>query len=144
MAVSLWENPNYEELNSDKEESKEIVNSDIQKFNNDPESAEKEAKRIVNGLPDTLDEFSPEQQQQFIDFIEQSMSWTNLNFAPKNVENVPDIIPPYWIQQVDNYKAIRKNISILPIDQQESLKKAEKEAILQITKESKDVIDMDK
>ena len=27
MAVALWENPNYEELNSDKEESKEIVYS---------------------------------------------------------------------------------------------------------------------
>ncbi|MBO7505299.1 hypothetical protein J6T66_04115 [bacterium] len=62
-----------------------------------------------------------------------------MNLAPKNVENVPDLIPPYWMQQVNAYKEIRRpeNFSQLPIDKQEAFKKAEKEAISKMTEDSK-------
>ncbi|MBQ2600303.1 hypothetical protein II582_02850 [bacterium] len=52
------------------------------------------------------------------------------------MENVPDLLPPYWQQQVDVYKDMRNNISKLPPDKQEALKKAEKEAISQMTEDS--------
>ena len=93
------------------EEFKKIVDSaehssekNILELNNNPKLAKEEADKIAEGLPDTLDQLSPEQQKSFIKLVENDISWTNLNLAPRNVENVPDLIPPYWMQQVEAYK----------------------------------------
>ena len=108
----------------------------VVELNDNPKLAKEEADKIAEGLPDTIDQLSPEQQKQFVDLVEHDINWVNLNLAPKNVENVPDLLPPYWQQQVDVYKDMRNNISKLPPDKQEALKKAEKEAISQMTEDS--------
>ena len=132
------------------EEFKRIVDSaehssekNILELNNNPKLAKEEADKIAEGLPDTLDQLSPEQQKSFIKLVENDISWTNLNLAPKNVENVPDLIPPYWMQQVEAYKQIRspENFSQLPINKQEAFKKAEKEAISKMTEDSRGALE---
>ena len=142
----LWENPNYEPPKIS--DAEKIVDSAehttdknvVENFNNNPKLAKEEADKIVEWLPGTLNQLSPEQQKQFVGLVEEYMKWTNLNFAPKDVENVPDLIPPYRKQQIDIYTNTRKNISMLPVDQQETLKKAEKEAISQMTEDSENVL----
>lgn len=140
----VWENEEKEEK-KDLSQKEKVVDSaehsseeNVAELNNNPQLAKEEADKIVEWLPDTLDQLSPEQQKQFVGLVEHDISWTNLSFAPKNVENVPDLIPPYWKQQVDTYKEIRRpeNFSQLPIDKQEAFKKAEKEAISQMTEDS--------
>ena len=142
--MANFEAPKVETLKV--EEVKKIVdsaerssNKHVIELDNNPQLAREEADKIVEWLPDTLDQLSPEQQKQFVDLVEQDISWTNLNLALKNVENVPDLIPPYWIQQVNAYKEIRRpeNFSQLPIDKQEAFKKAEKEAISKMTEDSR-------
>lgn len=108
----------------------------VVELNDNPKLAKEEADKIVAGLPDTIDQLSPGRQKQFVDSVEHDINWVNLTLAPKNVENVPDLLPPYWQQQVDVYKDMRNNISKLPPDKQEALKKAEKEAIWQMTEDS--------
>lgn len=141
----VWENEEKEEK-KDVSQKEKIVDSaehsseeNVVELNDNPRLAREEADKIAEGLPDTLDQLSPEQQRQFVDLVEHDISWTNLNLAPKNVENVPDLIPPYWMQQVNAYKEIRRpeNFSQLPIDKQEAFKKAEKEAISKMTEDSK-------
>ena len=145
----VWENEKKEEK-KDLSQKEKVVDSaehsseeNVAELNNNPQLAKEEADKIVEWLPDTLDQLSPEQQKQFVGLVEHDISWTNLNLAPKNVENVPDLIPPYWKQQVDAYKEIRRpeNFSQLPIDKQEAFKKAEKEAISKMTEDSRGALE---
>lgn len=142
--------------NEEKEEKKDLSQKEkvvdsadysgeenVAELNDNPKLAKEKADEIEKWLPDTLDQLSPEQQKQFVDLVEHDISWTNLNLAPKNVENVPDLLPPYWMQQVNAYKEIRRpeNFSQLPIDKQEAFKKAEKEAISKMTEDSKGALE---
>lgn len=113
-------------------------------LNNNPKLAQEEADRIIDWLPNTLDELSPQQQKEFIKYVEGDFNKLNLNFVPKDPESVPEIIPNAWQKQIETYKNIRKNISKLSPDKQEALKQAEKQAIQKMTEESGDIIDKDK
>ncbi len=130
--------------------AEEIVNSaensdkTTAELNNNPKLAQEEADRIVEWLPNTIDELSPQQKKTFIELVESKFSELNLSFAPKNSESVPDIIPDIWQKQVEKYKDIRKNIDKLPPYKKEALKQAEKEAISKITEDSRNIIDIDK
>ncbi|MBO7505300.1 hypothetical protein J6T66_04120 [bacterium] len=43
-------------------------------LNDNPRLAREEADKIAEGLPDTLDQLSPEQQRQFVDLVEHDIS----------------------------------------------------------------------
>ena len=116
----------------------------VSNLNNNPKLAQKEADKIVEWLPSTIDKLSPQQQEEFIKLVESNLNGLNLNFAPKDPESVSETIPDNWKHQIENYKNIRKNISHLPPDKQEALRQAEKDAISKITEETRDIIDGDK
>ena len=136
-------NPEAPKAEAPKEEVKNIdtKNSDVEELNGNPLLAKEEADKIVEGLPDTLEDLSPEQQKQFVNLVEHDFNLANLDIAPKNVENVPETIPSYWKQQVDLYTGVRKNFSKLSPDKQEALKKAEKNAISKMTEDSKNALE---
>jgi hypothetical protein len=137
-------NPEAPKVEAPKENVKKVVNSTeyngVKNLENNPKLAEEEANKIIEGLPDTLNKLSPAQQEQFVGLVEHDFNLANLDFAPKNAESVPNIIPEYLKQQVDAYREVRTNFEKLPPDKQEAIKKAEKNAISKMTEASKEAL----
>lgn len=139
--------PNSEPVVNDAEktvDSAKISGENTTELNNNPKLAQEEADRIVEWLPNTVDDLSPQQQKEFIKSVEGDLNELNLNFAPKDPESVPEIIPNDWQEQIKTYKNVRENISKLSPDKQMALKQAEKNAIQKMTEDSRDIIDGDK
>lgn len=144
MAIALWENPNIEPvidteqtLNS-VEDGSEKDKDVIAKYNNNPKLAQEEADRIVEGLPDTLNQLTPEQQKQFINFMEPLLLSLN---SKELADMIPNRIPKDWEDQFTDYTSVRSNISKLPPDKQEILRRVEKEAISKMTEDSKGALE---
>ena len=98
---------------------------EIAELNSDPKLAKQEADKIVEWLPSSIDQLSPLQQEMFINSVERSI-----------------IIPDNWKKQLDNYKNLDR--SRLTTDQQADLNSVEKEAIMDMTKETESLLNTDK
>ncbi|MBQ2600302.1 hypothetical protein II582_02845 [bacterium] len=46
----------------------------VVELNDNPKLAKEEADKIAEGLPDTIDQLSPEQQKQFVDLVEHDIN----------------------------------------------------------------------
>lgn len=108
---------------------------EIAELNSDPKLAKQEADKIVEWLPQTIDQLSQRQQEMFINSVERSIIENNLDI-------LPDIIPDNWKKQLDNYKNLDR--SRLTPNQQAALNSVEKRAIMDITKETESLLDPDK
>ena len=112
---------------------------EIAELNSDPKLAKQEADKIVEWLPSSIDQLSPLQQEMFINSVERSIIENNLDILP---DIIPDIIPDNWKKQLDNYKNLDR--SRLTPDQQADLNSVEKEAIMDMTKETESLLNTDK
>ena len=108
---------------------------EIAELNSDPKLAKQEADKIVEWLPQTIDQLSQRQQEMFINSVERSIIENNLDI-------LPDIIPDNWKKQLDNYKNLDR--SRLTPNQQAALNSVEKRAIMDITKETESLLNTDK
>ena len=138
----VWENEERKDKKDLSQKEKVVDSAEHSSEENvvewDHQLAKKEADKIVEWLPDTLDQLSPEQQKQFVGLVQPKISW----ILDRSLEN-REYVYPYMIEDVAEYKKMREpeKFSKLPIDEQEAFKKAEKEAISKMTEDSRGALE---
>ena len=136
--VALWEIPQHEQQSIEDIKTEENVDSNadsnvddvsnIGSLNKNPKSAQKEADKIIDWLPSSVDKLSPEQQKQFIGSVE------SLIFnIPELADILPNNIPKTWTEQLHQYTTLESKKSQLPPKIQTAFEKAKKDAIQDIT-----------